>query len=263
MAASIALAAMVPFGASRAGAYPITTPAPGKTSTPSPTPTPSGIIPYGSMLAFTLDDPISSNGSHSGQMIRAHLKEALVLDGRSIAPEGTPVQIRIINAVAASNPDIYGYVDIYFEPLQLPNGQMVPLEPPTSHLTVNVSAGHESTVGVEDTIGDIFIPGHILYHVFRKGRNLVMQPGAEIHARTQATIALTRKGAVAVTTPAPVVVEDQSPVSTFRAVPFATPRPTDEPLPHGRTTLPPKPTPSPSLTPLPASPFASPSPSAT
>jgi hypothetical protein len=259
MAAGISLAAMVPLGAMRAGAYPIMTPPPGKTSSPSPTPTPSGMIPYGYLLAFTLDDPLSSNGSHSGQMIRAHLKEALVLDRHTVAPVGTPVQIRIINAVAASNPDIYGYVDIYFEPLQLPNGQTVPLQPPTSHLTVNVSAGHESTVGVEDTIGDIFIPGHILYHVFRKGRNLVMQPGAEIRARTQATIALTRNGAVAVTTPAPVVMEDQNPASTFRAVPFATPRPTDEPLPRGRTTLPPKPTPSPSLTPPPASP----SPSAT
>jgi hypothetical protein len=240
---------MVPLGATRAGAYPIITPQPGKTSTPSPMPKSSGTIPYGSLLAFTLDEPISSNGSHQGQIVRAHLKETLVLDGRTIAPEGTPVQIRIINAVPASNPDIYGYVDVYFEPLQLPGGQTVPLQPPTSHLTVNVSAGHASTVAVEDTIGDIFIPGHILYHIFRKGRNLVMEPGAVIRARTQATIALARNGAVAVTTPAPVVVNDENPASTFRAVPIATPAPTIEPLPRGKTTLPPKPTPM--LTPTP------------
>jgi hypothetical protein len=262
MAASITLAAMVPIGATRVAAYPIVTPEPRKTTSPTPSPTPSDVVPFGSTLVFALDDPISSNDSHSGEIVRAHLKNALALEGHVVAPAGTPVQIRIINAVAASNPDVYGYVDIYFEPLQLPNGRVVPLEPPTTHLTIDVSAGHTSTVELEDTIGDIFIPGHVLYHVFRKGRNLEMQPGAEIRARTQATIALARNGAIAVTTPAPVVMEDDNPVSTFTAMPFATPHPSFAPLPHGKTTLPPKPTPVPTTSAT-ASLSPSPSPSPT
>jgi hypothetical protein len=264
MAASILLAAITPLAAPRASAYPIVTPPPHKTSTPEPTPTPRDRLVYGSTLAFKLIDAISSNGSHPGQIVRAALADNLMVDGRVVAPKGAPEQIRILNASPASNPDIYGYVDVYFEPFALANGATIPMRPPTSHLTIDVSAGHESTVGVEDTIGDIFIPGHIIYHIFRKGRNFEMQPGAEIRARTQATVTVARNGVAIVTTPAPVVMENQAPVSTFTAVPFATPHGDYSPLPRGKTTLPPKPTPSPtpSESPTPsASPSLSPSPS--
>ena len=110
-------------------------------------------------------------------MVRVHLKDAIVLNGREVVPAGTPATIRIINASKADIMDTYGFVDIFFEPLQLPDGRTLPLRAPTSRLAVNVSSGHESTVGVEDQIGDIFIPDYALYQIFRHGKNFVLSAG--------------------------------------------------------------------------------------
>jgi hypothetical protein len=258
MAVSLLLAALAPPAIPRASAYPLVSPPPHNTATPVPSPTPANEIPYGTLLTFVLDDPMSSKGSHAGQIVDAHLKTALVIDGHLVAPAGTPERIRILDALPASNPDVYGYLDVYFDPMSLPGGSVIPLQPPTSHLTVDVSAGHQSTVAVEDTIGDIFIPGHFLYHIFRKGRDFTMQPGAQIRARTEATVMLRKDGTIAVTTPAPIVMDSEMPVSTFTAMPFATPHESFKPLPRGRTTLPPSPTPQPA----PPSPASSSAPSA-
>ena len=176
-----------------------------------------------------------------------------------IAPAGTPVEIRIADASPASSPDVYGYVDIFFRPMTLPDGTLLPLRAPAQHLNVNTSAGHDSTVGVENTIGDIFEPT-LLYHVFRKGRNFTLEPGARINAITEATI-LVRHGVVAVETPAPLVLDEETPISSFRAMPMATPqasfKPTIQTPRPGATTAPsatlgpisPYPTPIPIFTP--------------
>jgi len=49
-------------------------------------------------------------------------------------------------------------VDIFFEPLALPDGRVLPLRAPVARLEPRDSAGHESTVEAEDTVGDIFVP---------------------------------------------------------------------------------------------------------
>ncbi len=49
--------------------------------TPSPTAPPSGnVLPLDSTLLFVLDDPISSKASKTGQLIRVHLKSAIVVE---------------------------------------------------------------------------------------------------------------------------------------------------------------------------------------
>lgn len=200
------------------------TPQPGS-ATPAPTPSaPPDTIPLATSLAFVLDGSISSNHSKGGETVRAHLKRPLLVGTRTVAPAGTPVDIRILDAVPAENPDIYGYVDIYFGPLTLPNGSSLPLRAPTAKLSVNPSAGHEATVGVENTVGDIFMPTALL-HMLRKGRNFTLQPGAEIHALTEANVVLLPNGTVAVTTPAPLVLDEATPHSSFNSAPLATPNP--------------------------------------
>ncbi len=196
-------------------------------------------------MIFVLDDPISSISSRKNDIVRAHLKDALIIGGVTVAPANSPVQIDILDAEAAQMGDVYGFVDIYFRSLHLPGGRTVPLRAPTSHLTVNVSAGHESTVGAEDTVGDIVIPYHVLYRAFRKGRNFVLGTGSEIRARTQATISVTPNGGFAIATPVPIVIGGGTPHPTFSAVPLATPA--EKYMPH---TAAPKPTPT--STPLPS-----------
>ena len=74
-------------------------------------------MPFDSTLTFVLDDPISSKGAKAGQIVRAHLKDAIVVAGRVVVPAGAPGQIRIVDSSAADIMDTYGFVDIFFEPL--------------------------------------------------------------------------------------------------------------------------------------------------
>ncbi len=182
-----------------------------------------------------------------------------MLNGREVVPAGAPATIRIINASKADIMDTYGFVDIFFEPLQLPDGRTVPLRAPTSRLAVNVSTGHESTVGVEDQIGDIFIPDYALYQIFRKGKNFVLSPGAAIRARTEAKLEALPNGTLAIETPLPVANHFELPHSSFPAEPAATPY-----GPAGEYHHRPRPTPTPSPTPSPSdddTPLPSPTPS--
>ncbi|MEO9262682.1 MAG: hypothetical protein ABI282_01185 [Candidatus Baltobacteraceae bacterium] len=241
------LVALFPLGGARGLAVPVSTPAPAGAPTPVASAR-AGTLPIESSMLFVLDDPISSTASRKDDVVKAHLKEALVVGGVTIAPAGTPVQIDILDAEAAQMGDVYGFVDVYFRALHLPGGRVLPLRAPTSHLTVNVTAGHESTVGAEDTVEDIVIPYHVLYRAFRKGRNFVLGAGSEIRARTEASINVAPNGAVAITTPVPIVIGGETPHPTFSAMPLATPE--EKFLPHQSTPRP-SPTPTPSISPSP------------
>lgn len=241
IAAGALLAAIAPFAQAplTARAYPIDPVRHSATPSASPSINPNAtILPFGSSLSFVLDGTISSSTSKAGQIVSAHLQQPLVVGGVTVAPAGTAVQIKIVDASPASNPDIYGYVDIFVRPMQLADGRVLPLHAQATHLNVNVSAGHESTVDVEDTVGDIYTP-ILLYHIFRKGRNFTLAPGATIRLRTQATLVALGNGTVAIQTPVPLVMDAETPLSSFRAVPIATVNPSYKP---------PIPTPNPHVT---------------
>ncbi len=236
MATSLVLAAIAPLASS---------------ATPPSAPS---YVPMGTRLTFVLDGTISSASSHANDVVDAHLEKPIALGGKTVVPAGTPIQIRVLDASPASNPDIYGFVDIFFGPLRLADGAVLPLSAPSGHLTVDPSAGHQSTVGVENTIGDIFVPT-FLYHVFRKGRNFTLTPGAKIHALTGARLDLASDGTLAIVTPAPLINDnDGMPRSSFPAVQLATPggNPGEAPVPGlhpsampTRTPYPGEPTPPP------------------
>jgi hypothetical protein len=222
IAASLALAAVAPFSPVRVGAFPLQTARPSGSPTATPPHIyPSNMLPIGSLLTFVLDGTISSSSSKAGDIVKAHLEKPLVLEGTTVAPAGTPVEIRISDASPATNPDIYGFVDIFFRPMQLPDGRSLPLHARISHLNVLISAGHESTAEAENTIGDIWAPT-LLLHVFRKGRNFKAEPGAHVNAVTDASVVVARGGKVAIETPAPLVLDAETPISSFRAMPMAT-----------------------------------------
>jgi len=218
-------------------------------------------LPFDSTLYFVLDDPISSKGSKAGQLVNAHLRDAIVVGGRVLAPAGTPVKIRIVDVSPSDILDQYGFVDIFFEPLQLSDGRDLPLRAPVGRLAPRDSAGHESTVGAEDTVGDIFIPYYSFYQIFRKGKNFVLQPGATLPAQTDATVSAQPNGAMAIVTPRPPSASVEVPNSTFPVEPMATPfGPSAQ---EGRPRRLPRSTPTPSPTPSPSSlpsPTATPSP---
>lgn len=225
-------------------------PTPMPKATPKPSaPPPGNVLPLDSMLLFVLDEPISSKASKTGQLIRVHLKNAIVVAGRVVAPAGTPSQIRIVDSSAADIADTYGFVDIFFEPLTLADGRSLPLRTPIGRLTPNVTSGHESTVGAEDTVGDIFVPYYPLWQIMRKGKNFVLGTGSVIPANTEATITAHPNGSIAIVTPAPVTTGDEPANATFPVMPLATPYGPEGQTPRARKT--PSPTPSPSASPSP------------
>jgi hypothetical protein len=224
-------------------------------ATPSP---PPNLLPFDSNLLFVLDDPISSKASKAGEIVRAHLKDPIVLLGRTIAPAGAPATIKIIDTSSADILDTYGFVDIFFEPLHLPDGRLLPLRAPIARLAPHVSSGHQSTVAAEDTVGDIVVPYYSFYQIFRKGKNFVLAPGSVLSAETQATITELPNGTAAVVTPEPLAESTYVPKATFPVEPEATPFGPGATSTHHAKPLP-KPSPSPtssssssSTTPLPS-----------
>ncbi len=213
---------------------------------PSPTDPPVNVLPFDSTLLFVLDDPISSKSSKAGQIVRAHLKSPIVVNGRTVAPAGAPGQIRIVDVSGSDIEDKYGFVDIFFEPLTLPDGRVLPLRAPAARLEPRVTSGHESTVEAEDTVGGIFLPYYSLWEILRHGKNFVLQPGSEVPARTEATIAGQANGTIAIITPRPLAQGTEVPDATFPLSPLATPLPTYAPAPKVR------PSPSAASTPLPS-----------
>jgi len=225
---------------------------------PKPTPSPSApplgnVLPFDSTLLFVLDDSISSKTSKAGELVRAHLKNAIVVGGHTVAPAGTAVNIRIIDSSASDIMDTYGFVDIFFEPMRLADGAMLPLRTPVARLAPHVSAGHESTVEAEDTAGDIFVPYYPIYQILRKGKNFVLGPGSVIPANAEATITAHPDGSIAVVTPPPIVQDTEAPTATFPLSPLATPfgpaAATPRPRTHAISS--PSPSPSPTVTPSP------------
>jgi hypothetical protein len=221
-------------------------PTPRPKATPIPSaPPPGDVLPFDSMLLFVLDDPISSKSSKAGQLVRAHLKDAIVVAGHTVAAAGAPVQIKIVDSSAADIADTYGFVDIFFEPLTLGAGATLPLRTPVARLTPNVSNGHESTVAAEDTAGDIFVPYYPLWQIVRHGKNFVLGAGSVLPANTEATITANRSGAIAIVTPRPLDIGTEPANATFPSMPLATPF-----GPAGATPRP-RATPSPRVTPTP------------
>ena len=210
-----------------------------RTVSPSALPEPvrdANDVPAASSLFFILDDTISSRGQ-SGTAARAHLRDAIVVGGITVAPAGSPVWIRIIHAKGAEMANVDGYVDIYFDSLALANGGTLPLVTPTSHIDPHLTASQANTQAVTDTVGDIFIPYHFLYHMLRKGMEVELRPGTVVRARTAAEIKA-QAGKVAIIMPPAIAGAGDAPRPPFKVAPVATPpgfaTPTPKPSPSAQ-----------------------------
>jgi hypothetical protein len=204
-------------------AIPVSTPPPAprrEVVTPEPpSATNLATLPFDYSLIVVLDDKISSEYSKTGDLVRAHLHDPIVVDGMTVAPAGSPVVIRVLRAARAQSSDYYGSVDIAFMPLHLSNGQDLPLRAPTPHLAAYDTVGHESTVGVEEDVTDIFLPVGMLYQAIRKGRNITLGAGSMIRARTVATVSVAG-GVVTVATPSPIAPVTDVPAVSYHGMPF-------------------------------------------
>lgn len=201
-----------------------------------------GSLPVNSSLFIVLDGTITSRGQ-SGTTVKAHLRDPIVLDDTTVAPAGTPVDISVVDVRRALMGNVDGWVEVSLKPLRLTDGQTLPLHLPRSHIDRYVSVGQASTQETTDTLGDIFVPYHVLYHALRKGSDIALGPGTVLRAHTSATVAVDKRKAVVLTTPPPLSGSTDAPYAVFSPTPVFTPRGFIPPAP--------KPTRSPSATPTP------------
>jgi hypothetical protein len=231
----------------------------------APTAAPSGAtLPFGSTLYFVLDDKVSSGTSKPGAVIRMHLKDALIVNGITLAPAGSAAELVVVMTQPSAVGNIDGAVQIHLDPFELPGRNlMLPIRAYHEYVTMERTAGQLSTRDATDTIGDILIPYHVLYHYLRPGQQLVLPPGSIVPARTAATIDAGNPRAIVLSTPPPFESTYDPPHADLTAPPLYTPGPMrPHPLAHGRPTLPPKPAPNASdagVSPAPAAPGAVPS----
>ncbi|HET7815317.1 MAG TPA: hypothetical protein VFL13_13205 [Candidatus Baltobacteraceae bacterium] len=209
------------------------------TSTPTGTPN-STVLPLNSSLFFVLDDTVSSH-TKPGTIARAHLRDAIVLDGHTVAPAGSPVQIVVTQSSAAQVGNVDGTVEMYFKDLELAGGRTLALVTPRARINPRMTAGQESTQEVTDTVGDIFVPGHMLWHALRKGSDVTLRPGTVVRARTAAVLSIAH-GVLAINTPPPFATVSDTPHPSFEALPLATPPGFVPKTPKPKATVTPAPT---------------------
>ncbi len=203
------------------------------------------MLPYGSTIFFVLDDSVNSGTTQPGTTIHMHLKDPIVVNGVTIAPQGTPASFAVVTTRKASAGDEDGAVQIHLDPLALP-GRDAPLPIRAFHeyLTRELTAGQEATRSTTDTLGDIFIPYHVIYHALRPGHQMVLPVGTILRAETAATIDATNPHTIVFSTPPPFTSTYDVPHADLTASPLYTPAPMrPRPLPRGKPTLPPKPAP--------------------
>jgi hypothetical protein len=70
----------------------------------------STVVPAGTLIAIRLQSILSSAASHSGDPFTGVLDEPIVIDGQTIAQQGTAVTGRVVEAMAADRLDDPGYL---------------------------------------------------------------------------------------------------------------------------------------------------------
>lgn len=213
------------------------------TSAPS---SPGATLPFGSQLFFVLDDRIDSGSTKPGTVVHMHLRAPLEVNGAIVAPAGTPATLSVVTTRHAQSGDIDGAVQIHLDPLALPGrGDALPVRAYHEYVTIEMTGGQRATRSTTDTVGDIFIPYHSLYHALRRGRQLVLPVGSVLRAQTAATIDASNPQAIVLTSPPPFVSNYDAPHADLTPAPYYTPAPIrPKPLPKGKATLPPSPPPS-------------------
>jgi hypothetical protein len=84
-------------------------------------------IPAGTEISIRLQTALSSADAHAGDSFQAVLDESLVVAGKTIAPQGTPVTGSVVAARAAAGPNDPGYLRLTLASIAV-KGKSVPLE---------------------------------------------------------------------------------------------------------------------------------------
>jgi hypothetical protein len=86
------------------------------------------IIPEGRTLRVRLLETVSSRTASSGQHFDAELAAPVVIEGKTVLPESTPLRGRVVTARPSGRLHNPGYLRLTLDSIQAPNGNWVPVK---------------------------------------------------------------------------------------------------------------------------------------
>ena len=208
------------------------------------------LLSAGSIETIVLDHTISTAELEPGAIIPAHLRDAIVLRGKTLAPAGTQVRV-IVTEVRRSGDGVGGEIVLRIDPVHLEGDLNLPMR----FLHPALSA----TLVLADP-EDIVLPAKAKSSPPVRGADLVLLPGTQLRARTLETLDASDPHKTVLATPLPYTLTTDRPYAAFTPIPLTTYNPNAFTPPPRRRRGRPTPTPSPSPSET-ASPTPTPNPS--
>jgi hypothetical protein len=209
------------------------------------------LLSAGSPVTIVLDHTVSSAELEPGAIIPAHLREAIVLRGRTLAPAGTQMHL-IVTEIRRAGNGVGGEVVFRVEPVHLADDVNLPMR------LIHPSLSATLVLANPD---DIVLPAKAKTLPAR-GADLTLPPGTQLRARTTLTVDATNPNKTVLASPMPYTISTDRPYAAFTPIPLTTYNPNFTPAPRRRGRATPSPSPSPSQTAT-ESPTPSPSPTPT
>jgi hypothetical protein len=147
-------------------------------------------IPSGAKLTIRTDSQISSKTAHAGQTFHANLAHALVVNGKTIADKGAPVQGKVTYAKSSGRLHDPGELTLRLTAVEI-NGKMVPLS--TSGYRAK---GKSHTKGNVEKIGGGAAAGALIGGLVGGGKGALIGTAAGAGAGTGLAAATGKEEAV-------------------------------------------------------------------
>jgi hypothetical protein len=212
------------------------------------------LLSAGSILTIVLDHTVSTAELEPGAIIPAHLRDAIVVRGKTLAKAGAPLHL-IVTEVRRAGNGVGGEVVLRVEPVHLEDELNLPMRLLHPALSATLVLANPD---------DITLPAKEKTSPPVRGSDLTLVPGTLLRARTMATVDATDPNKTVLATPLPYTLSTDRPYAAFTPIPLTTYNPSAfTPAPRrrrGRPTPSPSPSPSPSETAT-ATPTPNPTPS--
>jgi hypothetical protein len=212
------------------------------------------LLPAGTVVTIVLDQEIDSATVAPGAVIAAHLRDPIVVGGRTLAPAGSPVRI-VVTETRRAGDGVSGEVVLDLAPVRLTDRLDLPLRFVHADLSPLLIAADPE---------DVILPPSPKAQPLKRGFDVILPRGTRLRARTAASVQATSSAGDTLVTPPPYRLSTEKPYAPFTPIPLATYNPRFTPAPrNAKPSPPPPPSSSPSASTASPSPAPTPSPAAT
>lgn len=200
------------------------------------------LLPAGTSETIVLDHTVSTADLEPGAIIPAHLRDPIVLRGKTLARAGALAQLTVTEVRRAGN-GVGGEIVLHIDPVHLESGLNLPMRFVHPALSATLVLANPD---------DIVLPATAKSSPPLRGTDLTLLPGTQLRARTTAMLDATDPNKTVLATPLPYTISTDRPYAAFTPIPLTTYNPSAFTPPprrrRGRARPTPSPTPSPSET---------------